>query len=138
MFNQRSVFKKLTGLLSLIFVFALMTGCGGGGGSTNAVVNEQLPLSGSNTVMPETVKIEKAGDSVTINYQTSTPVKKAYIVTSDFSFNNAPLWSEFHEVKSEDGLKHTASLKVSKKTNFMIFAGAHDKYDNGGKGIEIK
>ena len=137
MFNQRSVLKKLTGLLSLIFVFALMTGCGGGG-STNAVVNEQVPLSGSNTVMPETVKVEKNGDNVVINYQTSAPVKKAYIVTSDFSFNNAPLWSEFHTVSTEDGLKHTATLKVDKKTNFMIFAGPQDKFDNGGKGIEIK
>lgn len=136
MFNQRPFLKKLTSLLSLIFVFAFLTGCGGG--STNAVVNEPVPLSGSNTVIPETVKIEKNGENVVINYQTSTPVKKAYIVTSDFSFNNAPLWSKFHEVSTEDGLKHTATLKVDKKSNFMIFASPQDKFDNGGKGIEIK
>ena len=56
MLNQRSVLKKVSGLLSLLFVFVLLTGCGGGG--TSAVVNEQVPLSGSNTVIPESVKVE--------------------------------------------------------------------------------
>ena len=129
--------EKIMVIVMVMFVAAIFAGCGGGG-STNAVVNEQVPLSGSNTVMPETVKIEKTGDSVVINYQTSTPVKKAYVVTSDFSFNNAPLWSEFHAVSTEDGLKHTATLKVDKKTNFMIYSSPQDKFDNGGKGIEIK
>lgn len=124
-------------IVMAIFAVAVFTGCGGGG-STSALVNEQLPLSGSNTVIPESVKVEKAGDAVTINYQTSAPVKKAFVVTSDFSFNNAPLWSEFHAVSTEDGLNHTATFKVDKKTNFMIFAGPQDKFDNGGKGIEIK
>ncbi len=136
MLNQRSVLKKVSGLLSLLFVFVLLTGCGGGG--TSAVVNEQVPLSGSNTVIPESVKVEKTGDTVTVNYQTSAPVKKAYVVTSDFAFNNAPLWSEFNEVKTEDGLKHTATFKTAKKTSFMIYASPQDKFDNGGKGIEIK
>ncbi len=129
---------KIMVIVMAIFAVAVFTGCGGGGGSTGALVNEQLPLSGSNTVIPESVKVEKAGDAVTINYQTSAPVKNAYIVTSDFSFNNAPLWSEFHTVSTEDGLTHTAALKVDKKTKFMIFASPQDKFDNGGKGIEIK
>ncbi len=129
--------EKIMVIVMAMFAVAIFAGCGGGG-STNAVVNEQVPLSGSNTVMPETVKVEKTGDAVTINYQTSTPVKKAYVVTSDFSFNNAPLWSEFHAVSTEDGLKHTATLKVDKKTNFMIYSSPQDKFDNGGKGIEIK
>ncbi len=129
--------KKITMVIAVMFALIIFTGCGGGG-STNSVVNEQVPLSGSNTVIPESVKIEKTGDNVVINYQTSAPVKKSYIVTSDFSFNNAPLWSEFHEVKTEDGLKHTASLKINKKTNFMIYSNPQDKFDNAGKGIEIK
>ncbi len=133
---NRSGVKLIVVLMVMAFAF-VFAGCGGGSAS-NPVVNEQVPLSGSNTVMPETVKVEKTGDSVTINYQTSAPVKKAYIVTSDFSFNNAPLWSEFHEVKTEDGLKHTATLKISKKTNFMIYSSPQDKFDNGGRGIEIK
>jgi hypothetical protein len=129
-------FKKITALVMVMFAMAIFSGCGGGG-STSAVVNEQVPLSGSNTVIADSVKVEKAGDSVTINYQTSAPVKKAFVVTSGFSFNNAPLWSEFHEVVTEDGLKHTATLKVDKKTNFMIYSSPQDKFDNGGKGIEI-
>ncbi|HBC73375.1 MAG: hypothetical protein A2008_11045 [Candidatus Wallbacteria bacterium GWC2_49_35] len=137
MFNQRSVLKKLACLLSLVFVFAMMAGCGGGG-STNAVVNEQVPLSGSNTVIADTIKMEKQGDNLVINYQTSAPVKNAHIVTSSFSFNNVPLWSDFHKVISEDGLKHTATVKVDNSKHFMIYASAQDKYDNGGKGLEIK
>ncbi len=129
--------EKIMVIVMAIFAVAIFAGCGGGG-STNAVVNEQVPLSGSNTVIPESVKVEKTGDAVTINYQTSAPVKKAFVVTSDFSFNNAPLWSEFHAVSTEDGLKHTATLKVDKKTNFMIYSSPQDKFDNGGKGIEIK
>jgi hypothetical protein len=136
MFKQLRL-EKIMVIVMVMFAVAIFAGCGGGG-STSAVVNEQVPLSGSNTVIPESVKVEKAGDAVTINYQTSAPVKKAFVVTSDFSFNNAPLWSEFHAVSTEDGLKHTATLKVDKKTNFMIFAGPQDKFDNGGKGIEIK
>ena len=129
--------EKIMVIVMAMFAVAIFAGCGGGG-STNAVVNEQVPLSGSNTVIPESVKVEKTGDAVTINYQTSAPVKKAFVVTSDFSFNNAPLWSEFHAVSTEDGLKHTATLKVDKKTNFMIYSSPQDKFDNGGKGIEIK
>ncbi len=128
--------EKIMVIVMAMFAVAIFAGCGGG--STNAVVNEQVPLSGSNTVIPESVKVEKTGDAVTINYQTSAPVKKAFVVTSDFSFNNAPLWSEFHAVSTEDGLKHTATLKVDKKTNFMIYSSPQDKFDNGGKGIEIK
>ena len=123
-------------MVMVVFALALLAGCGGG--SSNAVVNEQVPLSGSNTVIAESVKVEKTGDTVTVNYQTSSPVKKAYVVTSDFAFNNAPLWSEFNEVKTEDGLKHTATFKTAKKTSFMIYASPQDKFDNGGKGIEIK
>lgn len=126
-------------LLTAILVMAvsIISGCGGGG-STNAVVNDQIPLSGSNSVIADSVKIEKSGDSVTVNYQTSIPVKKAHIVTSNFSFNNAPLWSEFNEVKTENGLKHTCTFKTSDNKCFMIFAGPQDKFDNGGRGIEIK
>ena len=94
--------KKMAALVMVVFAMAVLAGCGGG--SSNAVVNEQVPLSGSNTVIAESVKVEKTGDTVTVNYQTSSPVKKAYVVTSDFAFNNAPLWSEFNEVKTEDGL----------------------------------
>ena len=130
-------FKKITALVMVMFAMAIFSGCGGGG-STGAVVNEQVPLSGSNTVIADSVKVEKSGNNVTVNYQTSTPVKKAFVVTSDFSFNNAPLWSEFHEVSTEDGLKHTATFEVNKKTNFMIYSSPQDKFDNGGKGIEIK
>lgn len=137
MFNQRSVLKKLAGMLSLLFVFAMMTGCGGGGG-TSSVVNEQIPLSGSNTVIPDTIKMERQGDNLVINYQTSAPVKNAHIVTSNFAFNNVPLWSDFHKVTTEDGLKHTATVKVDNNKHFMIYAGPQDKYDNGGKGLEIK
>jgi len=132
MFN----FKKIMSLIMVCFVLATLAGCGGGGSS--AVVNEQVPLSGSNTVIAESVKVEKTGDSVTVNYQTSSPVQKAYVVTSDFSFNNAPLWSEFHQVTTADGLKHTATFKTSKKVNFMIYSSPQDKYDNGGKGVEVK
>ncbi len=128
--------KKMAAMVMVVFALALLAGCGGG--SSNAVVNEQVPLSGSNTVIAESVKVEKTGDTVTVNYQTSSPVKKAYVVTSDFAFNNAPLWSEFNEVKTEDGLKHTATFKTAKKTSFMIYASPQDKFDNGGKGIEIK
>ncbi|HPG57982.1 MAG TPA: hypothetical protein PKW98_09190 [Candidatus Wallbacteria bacterium] len=128
--------KKMAALVMVVFAMAVLAGCGGG--SSNAVVNEQVPLSGSNTVIAESVKVEKTGDTVTVNYQTSSPVKKAYVVTSDFAFNNAPLWSEFNEVKTEDGLKHTATFKTAKKTSFMIYASPQDKFDNGGKGIEIK
>jgi hypothetical protein len=138
MFNQRSVLKKLAGFLSLVFVLAMMAGCGGGGGGTNAVVNDQVPLSGSNTVISDTIKMEKQGDNLVINYQTSAPVKNAHIVTSSFSFNNVPLWSDFHKVVSEDGLKHTATVKVDNSKHFMIYASPQDKYDNGGKGLEIK
>jgi len=128
--------KKMAALVMVVFAMAVLAGCGGG--SSNAVVNEQVPLSGSNTVIAESVKVEKTGDTVTVNYQTSSPVKKAYVVTSDFAFNNAPLWSEFNEVKTEDGLKHTATFKTAKKTSFRIYASPQDKFDNGGKGIEIK
>jgi len=128
--------KKMAALVMVVFAMAVLAGCGGG--SSNAVVNEQVPLSGSNTVIAESVKVEKTGDTVTVNYQTSSPVKKAYVVTSDFAFNNAPLWSEFNEVKTEDGLKHTATFKTAKITSFMIYASPQDKFDNGGKGIEIK
>lgn len=129
-------FKKVMALIVVMFAMAIFNGCGGG--SSSAVVNEQVPLSGSNTVIADSVKVEKTGDTVTVNYQTSSPVKKAYVVTSDFSFNNAPLWSEFNEVKTEDGLKHTATFKTAKKTSFMIYSSPQDKFDNGGKGIEIK
>jgi len=130
MFN----FKNLMVLFVMCFMPVFIAGCGG----SNAVVSEQVPLSGSNTVIADSVKIEKNGDCVTLNYQTSSPVQKAYVVTSDFSFNNAPLWSEFHQVSTSDGLKHTATFKTSKKINFMIYASPQDKYDNGGKGHEIK
>ena len=136
MSNQFGI-KKITALIAVLFVMVIFSGCGGGG-SSSAVVNEQVPLSGSNTVIADSVKVEKTGDSVTINYQTSAPVKTAHIVTSSFSFNNAPLWSDFHKVTTEDGLKHTATLKVDNNKHFMIYASPQDKYDNGGKGIVIQ
>ena len=129
-------FKKISGWAMAVFLTALISGCGGGGG--NPVVNEPVPLSGSNTVISETVKVEKTGDNVTINYQTSSAVKKSYVVTSDFSFNNAPLWSQFNEVTTADGLKHSVTFKTNKKTSFMIYSSPQDKFDNNGKGIEIK
>jgi|GEM_PF-3463749 len=133
--SVKNVLRKLAVILFVVCAITTLAGCGGG---SNAVVNEQVPLSGSNTVIADSVKVEKTGDSVTVNYQTSSPVQKAYVVTSDFSFNNAPLWSEFHQVTTADGLKHTATFKTSKKVNFMIYASAQDKYDNGGKGIEVQ
>jgi len=130
-------FKGIAYVMVMVFAAAFFAGCGGGG-STSAVVGDQVPLSGSNTVIADSVKIEKTGDSVTVNYQTSAPVKKAHIVTSNFLFNNAPLWSEFNEVKTEDGLKHTCTFKTGDNKCFMIYAGPQDKFDNAGKGIEIK
>lgn len=124
-------------MVSLLFASFIFTGCGGGN-SANSVINEQVPLSGSNTVIAGSIKVERSGETVSISYQTSTPVKKASIVTSSFAFNNAPLWSEFNEVKTEDGLRHSCSFKAADNKHFMIYAGAQDKFDNGGKGIEIK
>lgn len=135
---SKLISKNLMALVIVVFAMAVLAGCGGGGGSASSVVGEQVPLSGSNTVIADSVKIEKTGDSVTVAYQTSAPVKKAHIVTSNFLFNNAPLWSEFNEVKTEDGLKHTCTFKAGDNKCFMIYAGPQDKFDNAGKGIEIK
>lgn len=129
--------KNFIALVAVMVLMAVITGCGGGG-SASSVVGDQVPLSGSNTVIADSVKVEKTGDMVTVSYQTSAPVKKASIVTTGFMFNNAPLWSEFNEVKTEDGLKHTCTFNAGGKKCFMIYAGPQDKFDNGGKGIEIK
>lgn len=128
--------KKVLLLFVVLSLVSVFTGCSGG--TSNSVVNDQAPLSGSNTVIADSVKVEKNGDNVTVSYQTSIPVKKAHVVTSNFAFNNAPLWSEFNEVKTEDGLKHYATFKAGDNKCFMIFAGPHDKFDNFGQGIEIK
>jgi len=128
--------KKVLLLFVVLSLVSVFTGCGDG--SSNSVVNDHVPLSGSNTVIADSVKVEKNGVNVTVSYQTSIPVKKAHVVTSNFAFNNAPLWSEFNEVKTEDGLKHCAVFKAGDNNRFMIFAGPHDKFDNCGKGIEIK
>lgn len=128
--------KKIAALFAVLFLMVIFTGCGGGSSSAVAV-GDQVPLSGSNTVIADSVKVEKTGDAVTVSYQTSAPVKKAHIVTSNFMFNNAPLWSEFNEVKTEDGLKHTCTFKTGDNKCFMIYAGPQDKFDNGGKGISI-
>ncbi len=140
MFNSTFRFSKPNLLLTALICLSFLTACGGGG-DTNTLVNDQVPLSGSNTVIADSVKVNKTADGVTVDYQTSVPVKNSYIVTSNFAFNKAPLWSEFHEVKTEDGLKHTAVLKKAEgaaPSQFMIYTSPQDKFDNGGKGIDIK
>lgn len=119
----------------VIFLLTFLSGCGD---EATDVVNGPTQLNVSNNIIPESVKVEKNGDSVTINYQTSSSVKKAYVVTSDFSFNGVPLWSDFHETKSDDGLKHAVTFSSSKTKNYMIYADSNDKYDNGGKGFKIE
>ncbi|HOD42588.1 MAG TPA: hypothetical protein PKL57_18710 [Candidatus Wallbacteria bacterium] len=138
MFNSTFRFSKPILLLTALICLSFLTACGGGGGENNSLVNEQVPLSGSNTVIADTVKVNKTADGFTVDYQTNVPVKNSFIVTSNFAFNNAPLWSEFHEVKTEDGLKHTATIKAGDNKNFMIYTSPQDKFDNGGKGIDIK
>lgn len=129
-----NIIKNISLIIPALILMSLLTACGG----NNNVIGDQASLTGSNTVIPETVKIENGSEETKISYQTSTPVKKASIVTSNFSFNNVPLWSEFHEVKTSDGINHTAILKTKKKGSFMIYASPQDRFDNGGRGIELK
>lgn len=127
-------------LNSLFFVAAisasiLLTGCGGSGGGdiANPVAATQ------NSIIAESVKMVKNGDDLTISYQTQIPVQKSSVVTSGLSFNGAPLWSDFHETTSNDGLNHAVTMKApSSSSSFMIYNSSSDKYDNNGKGLAIK
>ena len=134
------IFKKFTDLSLLIFigfVVALaLSGCGGG--ENAAVTGEVIPASVNTTIIADSVKVEKTADGVNISYKTSVPVAKSSVVTSDFAFNNAPLWSEFHSAKSADKLNHSVKIaKAASVKSFMIFNTPSDKYDNNGKGIKI-
>ncbi len=121
-------------LVIAVFGFCL-TGCGG---SSSSVSGDLIPASVNATIVADSVKIEKTADGTSISYKTSVPVAKSSVVTSDFSFNNAPLWSEFHAAQSADKLNHVVKIaKTSSAKNFMIFNSASDKYDNNGKGIKI-
>lgn len=132
MFNT----KKVMALLAVLFLMALVSGCGGGNSATDPTAP---PVSQNATIIPESVKVEKAGDSVTINYQTSSAIAKSSVVTTNFAFNNAPLWENFNEASSKDGVNHTVTLKApAAGTTFMIYNSPSDKYDNGGKGVKIQ
>jgi hypothetical protein len=133
-------FRKLnqSKLVVLIVIFILLmaaVGCGGSNSGENITMATDKTQS---TIIPESVNVERSGDNVTISYQTSVPVQKSSIVTSGFTFNNAPLWSEFHTATSKDGLNHTVTLKApAASSSFMIYNVASDKYDNKGKGVKI-
>jgi len=136
MFSKINSKKVLLTILLLLYV-TVLSACGGSGGG--GVSNEVIPGGGNKTIIPESVKYSKTGDTITVNYQTSVPVNKASVVSTDFAFDNAPLWSDFTDVKTTDGINHQAVIKTKgKKVNFMIFNSANDKYDNGGKGIKVE
>ncbi len=69
---------------------------------------------------------------------TSSPVKRSYVVTSGFSFNGAPLWSDLNQASTDGGIKHHVTLKKNNNTRFMIYFSPQDKYDNAGKGIKFE
>ena len=122
-------------VLALMLMAVSMTLIACGGGSSAVGDNPQA----ANTIIASSVKVEKTGDTATISYQTSAPVKSSSVVTSDFSFNEAPLWSEFAKASSQDGVNHKATVKLSgKPMSFMIYNSPNDKYNNGGKGIKIE
>ncbi len=129
--------RKFNFLFLAVFISAsiLLTGCGGGGGgdATNPVPGSQ------NSIIAESVKMVRNGDDLTISYQTQIPVQKSSVVTSGLSFNGAPLWSDFHETTSNDGLDHAVTMKAPvPSSSFMIYNSSSDKYDNNGKGLVIK
>lgn len=128
--------SKISPILFLTMFVVIISGCGGSDQNSNIT----SPAFGtSTTIIPESVKVEKSAEAVTINYQTASPVSKSSIVTSGLSFNNAPLWSDFHETVSKDGLNHSTTIKSAKSGSyFMIYNSAADRYDNSGKGIKIE
>jgi len=82
MFRSTFRFPKFILFAASFVCLLVLSACGGGGGGeTNSLVNKAVPLSGSKTVIADTVKVEKNGNEVTVNYQTSVPVKKAHIQT---------------------------------------------------------
>ncbi len=133
------IVKRLSALFLFLLVVsgaAVLSGCGGGANSS--VVDEIMPASVNASIIAESVKVEKNAEGVTINYKTMVPVANSSVVTSDFAFNNAPLWSEFHTARSADKLNHTVKIaKTSSANHFMIFNSPADKFDNNGKGIKI-
>ena len=131
MFNS----KKITALLVVLSLMMLFSGCGGASSSGDVTAPA---VTAQNTIVPESVKVEKSGDNVTINYQTAVPVQNSSVVSSNFAFNQAPLWSEFHQSTSKDGVNHCVKINGSASSKcFMIYNNSADKYDNNGKGIKI-
>jgi len=131
MFNS----KKITALLVVLSLMMVLSGCGGANSSGDIT---SPAAKTATTIVPESVSVVRSGDAVTVNYQTAVPVKNGSVVTSGLTFNNAPLWSNFHEATTADGLNHTVTIKApAAKASFMIYNNSSDKYDNNGKGIQI-
>lgn len=124
-----------------IIVFVLITtfilGCSS---STNSVVsNDNLNTQKQNSIIPDSIKVEKQdANNVLITYKTSVPIQKSNVITSNFSFNNVPLWSKVYNAQTSDGINHKAIVSTNDAKYFMIYAGPSNKYDNNGKGIKIE
>ncbi len=130
---------KINNIIIFFCVVIVCSSIGCGGNRASSVSGEITPVSVNASIIPESVKVEKTADGVTINYRTSVPAAKSSVVTSNFAFNNAPLWSEFHDSQSSDRVNHTVRLsKNCAAANFMIFNSPDDKYDNNGKGFKIE
>jgi len=125
--------KKLL-WLNLVLGSFIFLGCSGG--DSNYSSNELS--SKENSIIQESIKVEKDNNKVTVNYQTSLPVNTSKIITSNFSFNKMPLWNELHDATTSDGINHTVIINnPNSSINFMIYNSPNDKFDNNGKGILI-
>lgn len=127
--------KNLSLVVFLMLLVLVSIGCG----SSSVVSSDATSSKTTNfSIVPDSIKTEKQGDNLVITYKTSTPTSNNKIITSNFSFNNAPLWTNVYDVKTSDGLNHMAVINEKDAKHFMIYAGPGAKYDNNGKGIEIK